>query len=141
MTVQEFMHNYINRNVLISEHSIPITEYENVVEMDEKIKDMSTHCELYRIKTDDVKSHLFLVYTGDTDVRMNVDGAYFTFGVGKFSFKYGKYIICDKREERDILYKEYMQMRQEHYKKMRTISDSIPKDVFNGYQLSVVGEW
>ena len=139
MTVHEFIHNYINRNVLISEPCIPYTMYENEIEEDKKIERITSHCELYRIKTNDEKSHLFLVYKARSEVRMDVNGAYFTFGVGNFSFNYGKYIICDKREEMDVLYKEYAEFRQTHMKNIRKISDSIPKDVFKGYQLSMVG--
>ena len=97
----------------------------------------SSYCDLYRIKTDDEKSHLFLIYKATGEVRMNVNGAYFTFGVGNFSLHYGKYFICEAKDEMERLYREYAELRQAHMTKMRTISDGIPKDVFNGYRMSV----
>lgn len=139
MTVREFVHNYINRNVLIAEPSLPITVYDNEIVQDKKIERITSHAELYRIKTDDDKSHLFLIYNARAEVRMNVNGHYFTFGVGDFFLHYGKYIICDAREEDDIIYREYMELRQTNLKNMRTVSDNIPKDIFKGYEMSIVG--
>lgn len=139
MNVREFVNNYINRNVLITEdHGLPITVYDNEIEQDEKILKITSHCDLYRVKTDDDKSHLFLIYKAKSEVRMSVNSASFTFGVGDFSFHYGKYFICDTKDEMDCLYKEYMNLRTSHMMKMRKISDSIPKDVFDWYTLSLV---
>ena len=137
MIVREFIHNYINQNVLISDPGLPIELYDNEIEQDKKIERISTYCDLYRVKTDDEKSHLFLIYKAKGEVRMNVGTAHFTFGVGHFSFHYGRYIICDAKDEMDCLYREYMEMRTTHMMKMRTISDSIPKDIFNGYTMSI----
>ena len=137
MTVREFIHNYINRNVLMCEQGLPIEVYDNEIVEDNKIEKISTHCELYRIKMDDEKSHLFLVYKAKGEIRMDVNSAHFTFGVGNFSFCYGKYIICNARDEYDVLYEEYMKLRQTHTQKLRTIHNSIPKDVFKGYQMGI----
>lgn len=137
MTVSEFIHNYINRNVLISDPCIPISVYDNEIEQDKKIEKISSYCDLYRIKVDDEKSHLFLIYKATGEVRMNVDSANFTFGVGNFSFHYGKYLVCDVKDEMDVLYREYMGLRTAHMMKMRAVSDSIPKDIFQGYRMSV----
>ena len=139
MNVREFVNNYINRNVVITEdHGLPITVYDNEIEQDEKILKITSHCDLYRVKTDDEKSHLFLIYKAKSEVRMSVNSASFTFGVGNFSFHYGKYFICDTKDEMDCLYKEYMNLRTSHMMKMRKISDNIPKDVFDWYTLSLV---
>ena len=139
MDVREFVHNYINRNVLITEdHGLPIEVYDNEIEQDNKISEITSHCDLYRIKTDDDKSHLFLIYKAKSEVRMNVNSASFTFGVGEFHLHYGKYFVCDAKDERDCLYREYMELRTSHMMKMRKISDSIPKDVFSWYTLSLV---
>ena len=137
MTVREFVHNYINRNVLISDPCLPIEVYGNEIEQDSKIERVSSYCDLYRVKTDDDKSHLFLIYKAKGEVRMNVDSAHFTFGVGTFSFHYGKYFICDAKDEDDCIYREYMELRDSHRLKMRAVSDSIPKDIFKGYTMSV----
>lgn len=140
MFVREFVHNYINRNTLVTEQEqgLPITVYDNEIEQDNRIEKVSSHCDLYRIKSDDGKSHLFLIYKAKSEVRMNVNSASFTFGVGEFSLHYGKYFICDPKDEMDCLYREYMDLRTTHMQKMRKISDSIPKDVFEWYTFSVV---
>ena len=72
MTVREFIHNYINRNVLMCEQGLPIDVYDNEIIEDNKIEKISTHCELYRIKMDDEKSHLFLVMYSSFSIAMTM---------------------------------------------------------------------